>query len=177
MPESDLRVKSYDHLNFSRASFVQFRASRYTMRLNPGRALSAGAGFRAVRGRDVLRAHGRPRGRHVGGRRVSRLRPRAEARDGRPLAGPPRRRLPVLSAKSANILEAISRREVQVVRGEIFRRIRCRQPAELESEYERAARPPFHVPLTHEVLEPAGGAEVRIVGVVQSAAASQHPLR
>ena len=28
-PESDLRVKSYDHLNFLRASVVQFRASRY----------------------------------------------------------------------------------------------------------------------------------------------------
>jgi len=33
-PESNLRVKSYDHLNFSRASVVQFRASRYIMRLN-----------------------------------------------------------------------------------------------------------------------------------------------
>ena len=33
-PESDLYVKSYDHLNFSRASVVQFRASRYIMRLN-----------------------------------------------------------------------------------------------------------------------------------------------
>ena len=33
-PESDLRVKRYDHLNFSRASVVQFRASRYLMRLN-----------------------------------------------------------------------------------------------------------------------------------------------
>ena len=33
-PESDLRVKSYDHLNFSRASVVQFRASRYIMTLN-----------------------------------------------------------------------------------------------------------------------------------------------
>ena len=33
-PESDIRVKSYDHLNFPRASFVQFRASRYVMRLN-----------------------------------------------------------------------------------------------------------------------------------------------
>ena len=32
--ESDLRVKSNDHLNFSRASVVQFRASRYIMRLN-----------------------------------------------------------------------------------------------------------------------------------------------
>ena len=32
-PKSDMRVKSYDHLNFSRAS-VQFRASRYIMRLN-----------------------------------------------------------------------------------------------------------------------------------------------
>jgi len=32
--ESDLRVKSYDHLNFLRASVVQFRASRYIMRLN-----------------------------------------------------------------------------------------------------------------------------------------------
>jgi len=32
--ESDLRVKSYDHLNFSRASFVQFLASRYIIRLN-----------------------------------------------------------------------------------------------------------------------------------------------
>jgi len=34
-PQSDLRVKSYDHLNFSRVSVVQFRASRYTMPLNP----------------------------------------------------------------------------------------------------------------------------------------------
>jgi len=33
-PESDIRVKIYDHLNFSRASVVQFRASRYMMRLN-----------------------------------------------------------------------------------------------------------------------------------------------
>jgi len=33
-PESDLWVKSYDHLNFSRASVAQFRASRYIMRLN-----------------------------------------------------------------------------------------------------------------------------------------------
>jgi len=33
-PESDLRVKSYDHLNCSRASTVQFRAARYIMRLN-----------------------------------------------------------------------------------------------------------------------------------------------
>ena len=33
-PESDLRVKSYDHLHNSRASIVQFRASRYLMRLN-----------------------------------------------------------------------------------------------------------------------------------------------
>jgi len=33
-PASDLRVKSYDHLNFSRASVVQFLASRYNMRLN-----------------------------------------------------------------------------------------------------------------------------------------------
>ena len=32
--ESDLRVKSNDHLNFSRASIVQFRASRYIMHLN-----------------------------------------------------------------------------------------------------------------------------------------------
>ena len=32
--ESDIRVKSYDHLNFSRASVVQFWASRYIMRLN-----------------------------------------------------------------------------------------------------------------------------------------------
>jgi len=33
-PESDIRVESYDHLNFSSDSVVQFRASRYTMRLN-----------------------------------------------------------------------------------------------------------------------------------------------
>ena len=33
-PESDLRVKSYDDLNISRASVVQFRASLYVMRLN-----------------------------------------------------------------------------------------------------------------------------------------------
>jgi len=32
--ESDLRVKSYDHLNFSRSSIVQFRASPYVMCLN-----------------------------------------------------------------------------------------------------------------------------------------------
>ena len=33
-PELDLRVNSFDHLNFSRAPVVQFRASRYIMRLN-----------------------------------------------------------------------------------------------------------------------------------------------
>jgi len=33
-PESDVYLKSYDHLNFSRASVVQFRASRYIMRQN-----------------------------------------------------------------------------------------------------------------------------------------------
>ena len=33
-PEFDIRLKSYDHLKFSRASVVQFRASRYIMRLN-----------------------------------------------------------------------------------------------------------------------------------------------
>jgi len=33
-PESDIRVKNYDHLNFSRASVVQFRASRYMMLMN-----------------------------------------------------------------------------------------------------------------------------------------------
>jgi len=33
-PESDIRVKSYDHLNCSRASIFQFLASRYVMRLN-----------------------------------------------------------------------------------------------------------------------------------------------
>ena len=33
-PESDLRVKRFDHLNCSRASIVQFRASRYIIRLN-----------------------------------------------------------------------------------------------------------------------------------------------
>ena len=33
-PESDFRVKSYDHLNFSRAFVVQFRVSWYVMCLN-----------------------------------------------------------------------------------------------------------------------------------------------
>ena len=33
-PESDIRMKSYDHLNFSRASVVQLRTSRYIIRLN-----------------------------------------------------------------------------------------------------------------------------------------------
>ena len=32
-PESDLGLKSYDHLNFSRASVVKFRASRYITRI------------------------------------------------------------------------------------------------------------------------------------------------
>ena len=33
-PESDIRVKSYDNLNFLRSSVVQFRASPYVMCLN-----------------------------------------------------------------------------------------------------------------------------------------------
>jgi len=33
-PESDFHLKRYDHLNFSRASVVQFRESPYSMRLN-----------------------------------------------------------------------------------------------------------------------------------------------
>ena len=40
VPESDLYVKSYEHLNFSRASAVQFRASRYMTRLNRTSALN-----------------------------------------------------------------------------------------------------------------------------------------
>jgi len=34
VPESDTRVKSYNNLNLSRASVVQYGASRYMMRLN-----------------------------------------------------------------------------------------------------------------------------------------------
>ena len=34
VPESDIRVKRYDHLNFSRASVVQFRESLYFMWFN-----------------------------------------------------------------------------------------------------------------------------------------------
>jgi len=34
VPESDIRVKVYDHSNFSRASVVQFRASRWVMSAN-----------------------------------------------------------------------------------------------------------------------------------------------
>ena len=34
VPESDIRVKIYDHLNFSRASVVLIRVSRYIMRQN-----------------------------------------------------------------------------------------------------------------------------------------------
>ena len=34
VPESNIRGKSFDHLNFSRASVVQFRASRYVIGLN-----------------------------------------------------------------------------------------------------------------------------------------------
>jgi len=34
VPESDLRVKTYDHLNLSRASVLQLRMSRYIMHLN-----------------------------------------------------------------------------------------------------------------------------------------------
>ena len=34
VPESNLRVKSYDHLKFLRASVVQFRASRYMTHMN-----------------------------------------------------------------------------------------------------------------------------------------------
>jgi len=34
VPESDIRVESYDHLNFPRTSIFQFRASRYIMGLN-----------------------------------------------------------------------------------------------------------------------------------------------
>jgi len=33
-PESDMRVKSYDHFNFSRASVVQILACWYVLRLN-----------------------------------------------------------------------------------------------------------------------------------------------
>ena len=32
-PESEIQVKSYDHLNFLRVSVVDFRASRYIMDL------------------------------------------------------------------------------------------------------------------------------------------------
>ena len=34
VPESDIRVESYDHLNFSSASIIQFLASRYIIGMN-----------------------------------------------------------------------------------------------------------------------------------------------
>ena len=34
VPEMDIRMKTYDHSNFSRASVVKFQAFRYIMRLN-----------------------------------------------------------------------------------------------------------------------------------------------
>ena len=34
VPESEIRVKSYEHLNFMSASVVQFRATRFLMGLN-----------------------------------------------------------------------------------------------------------------------------------------------
>jgi len=44
VPESDIRVKSYDHLNFSRSSIFQFRVCRYIMGLNRKSMLKVMAG-------------------------------------------------------------------------------------------------------------------------------------
>ena len=44
VPESDIRVKSYDHLNFSRTSTFEFRACRYIMGLNRKSMLKVMAG-------------------------------------------------------------------------------------------------------------------------------------
>ena len=44
-PELDIRVKSYDHLNFSRTSIFQFRASQYFMGLNRTSMLKVMAGW------------------------------------------------------------------------------------------------------------------------------------
>ena len=45
VPESDIPVKSYDHLNFSRTSIFQFRASQYFMGLNRTSMLKVMAGW------------------------------------------------------------------------------------------------------------------------------------
>ena len=45
VPKSDIRVKSYDHSNFSRASIVEFRASRYIIprnRTSKGKVMTIG---------------------------------------------------------------------------------------------------------------------------------------
>ena len=45
VPKSDIRVTSYDHSNFSRASIVQFRASRYIIppnRTSKGKVMTIG---------------------------------------------------------------------------------------------------------------------------------------
>src|SRR5947199_8979917 len=64
---------------------------------------------------------------------------------------------------------------------ELAARVRGLEPPELDPEHQRPAGAELHVPLAHEVLEPAPRVaervrQIAVVGIVDAAAAADHPL-
>src|SRR5260370_32535401 len=75
--------------------------------------------------------------------------------------------------------EPISGRAVQVIGRELAAGVRGLEPPELDSEHQRPAGAEIHVPLAHDLLEPAPpGAErvghIALFGIVDPATAADH---
>src|SRR5207247_3277536 len=103
---------------------------------------------------------------------------------GGPRAGAHRRARPVqASGPKGTIarLEPVSRGQVEMIGRELAARVRGLEPPELDPEHQRPAGAEIHVPLAHEVLEPAPRVaervgQIAVVGIVDAAAAADHHL-
>src|SRR5207244_6182421 len=78
-------------------------------------------------------------------------------------------------------LQPASRCQVEMIDREFPARLRGLEPPELDPEQQRPAGAEIHVPLAHEVLEPAPRAaervgQIAVVGIVDAAAATDHHL-
>src|SRR5438876_7957796 len=78
-------------------------------------------------------------------------------------------------AGAADLLKREASCQVQMVDGEIAGLVARLESPELEPKDERTRRAPLHVPLAHEITEPAVGQDVGVLRIVDATAAAEHP--